>query len=75
MEKINFTKEVGKQMKIRKEPNIPKTTKMTEITTYFSIITLNVTGLYSPVWCIGLKNKTQQFVTYKKHISLTKTLI
>jgi hypothetical protein len=46
---------------------------MTGITTYLSILTLNVNGLNSPikstVWKSGLKRKTQQFVAYCRPIS------
>jgi hypothetical protein len=48
---------------------------MTGITTYLSILTLNVNGLNSPitVWQTGLKRKIQQSVVYRRHISLTET--
>jgi hypothetical protein len=48
---------------------------MAGITTYLSIITLNVNGLNSPIkrrrlGGLVLKNKTQLLVCYKKHASL-----
>jgi hypothetical protein len=49
---------------------------MTGITTYLSILTLNVNGLNSLIkrhWQTGLKRKIQQSVVYRRPISLTET--
>jgi hypothetical protein len=47
---------------------------MTEITTYLSILTLNVNGLNYSLkdtdWQTGLKRKIQQCVVYRRPISL-----
>jgi hypothetical protein len=50
---------------------------MAGITTYLSILTLNVYGFNFPIkrWRIEFKSKTQPFVAYKKPILLTKTNI
>jgi hypothetical protein len=49
---------------------------MSGITTYLTILTLNVNGLNSPSkdtdWQIGLKSKTQQYVVYKNPTLLTE---
>jgi hypothetical protein len=49
---------------------------MAGITTYLSVIPVNVNRLNSTIitdcW-IGLKTKTQPFVAYKKYIPLAKT--
>jgi hypothetical protein len=52
---------------------------MTGITTYLSVLTLYVNGLYSPIkrhhlkdW---IKKKIQQFVAYRRPISLTEISI
>jgi hypothetical protein len=39
--KVNLTRQVDKQMKIRRVSNITKTTKMTRITAYISILILH----------------------------------
>jgi hypothetical protein len=50
---------------------------MTGITTYFSVITPNImVSIFQSKdteWQIGLSNKTQPFVAYKKDITLAKT--
>jgi hypothetical protein len=50
---------------------------MAGITTYLSILTLNVNRLNSPskntIWQTGLKWKIWQYVVYKRPISLTET--
>jgi hypothetical protein len=50
---------------------------MTEITTYPSILTLNVNRLNSPIkdtiWQTGLKREIQQSVAYRRPISSTET--
>jgi hypothetical protein len=48
---------------------------MAEITTYLSILTLNVNGFNSPsdtIWKTGLKRTIQQYVVYKRHNLLTE---
>jgi hypothetical protein len=51
--------------------------KMTGISIYFSIITLNINGLNYPMkntdWQVGLKNKNQLYVAYKKYTALEMT--
>jgi hypothetical protein len=50
-----------------------KSNKIAGITTHFSILTLNVNVLNSPIQRrVGIKSKIQPFVAYRKHISLTK---
>jgi hypothetical protein len=50
---------------------------MTGITTYLSILTLNLMDLIPPskdtVWQTGLKRKIQQSVVYRRPFSLTET--
>jgi hypothetical protein len=50
---------------------------MTGVTTYLSILTLNVNELNYPskdaVWQTGLKREIQQAVVYKRPNSLTET--
>jgi hypothetical protein len=87
-ERINLTRQKN-QMRSKEESNISlkkkrkkqnkKNNKMSGITTYFSIISLNVNGLNSQIkrhtlvnW---IKNKTQRFFAYKNCISLEKTNI
>jgi hypothetical protein len=45
-------------------------------TTYFSILTLNVNGLMlqskDTEQQLGLENKTQPYIAYKRHISMKK---
>jgi hypothetical protein len=52
---------------------------MTGITTYLSILTLSVNRLNSSfksiIWQTGLKRKIQQFVAYRRPISLTEISI
>jgi hypothetical protein len=49
---------------------------MAGITTYMSILTLNINGLNTPlkdtIWQTGMKKKIQQSVVYKRHIFLTE---
>jgi hypothetical protein len=49
---------------------------MTGITTYLSILTLNVNGLYFPIkdtnWQTVLKRKIQQFAAYRTPTSSTE---
>jgi hypothetical protein len=49
---------------------------MAGITTYLSILTLNVNG-FTPsskdtIWQTGLKRKIQQSIVYKRHMLLTE---
>jgi hypothetical protein len=50
---------------------------MAGITTYLSILTLNVNGLNPPskdiVWQNGLKRESQQSIVYRRPILLTET--
>jgi hypothetical protein len=52
---------------------------MTGVTTYLSVLTLNFNELNSPikgtVLQTGLKRKIQQFVAYRRPISLTEIRI
>jgi hypothetical protein len=52
---------------------------MTGITTYLTVLTLNVNGLNSPIkrhrLTNGLKRKIQQFVAYRRPISPTEISI
>jgi hypothetical protein len=43
-ERINLTRQVDKEMRIRKESTITKNKKMTRIITYLSIVTVNING-------------------------------